>query len=85
MGHVVSTPETVGFLLIPQFSMIAFTAALEPLRLANHISGQQLYRWELISPEGGIGEASCGQMARHVILAWCVFSGMIYSDVAHRY
>ena len=27
MGHVVSTPETVGFLLIPRFSMIAFTAA----------------------------------------------------------
>ena len=60
MGHVVSTPETVGFLLVPRFSMIAFTAALEPLRLANHISGRQLYRWALISPEGGVGEASCG-------------------------
>ena len=44
MGHTVSTPETVGFLLIPRFSMIAFTAALEPLRLANHISGRELYR-----------------------------------------
>lgn len=60
MGHTVSTPETVGFLLIPRFSMIAFTAALEPLRLANHISGRELYRWVLLSPDGAPGEASCG-------------------------
>ncbi|EWY42664.1 AraC family transcriptional regulator [Skermanella stibiiresistens SB22] len=55
-----STPETVGFLLIPQFSLIAFTAALEPLRLANHISGRELYRWVLLSPDGASGQASCG-------------------------
>ena len=53
-------PETVGFLLIPQFSMIAFAAAIEPLRLANHVSGKTLYRWMLLSRDGGSELASNG-------------------------
>ena len=38
-------PECIGFLVIPDFSMIAFTAAVEPLRLANRVFGRDLYRW----------------------------------------
>lgn len=53
-------PETVGFLLIPQFSMIAFAAAIEPLRLANHVSGRALYRWVLLSRDGGSERPSNG-------------------------
>jgi transcriptional regulator GlxA family with amidase domain len=53
-------PETIGFLLIPQFSMIAFAAAVEPLRLANHESGRVLYRWVLVSSDGGAVTASNG-------------------------
>ncbi|MCL5424985.1 MAG: GlxA family transcriptional regulator, partial [Gammaproteobacteria bacterium] len=30
-------PEMVGFLLLPQFSMMAFFSAVEPLRIANRI------------------------------------------------
>ena len=33
----------IGFYLIPGFSMIAFVAALEPLRLANLVVGKTLY------------------------------------------
>src|SRR5690606_39574586 len=33
-------PYRVGFVLLPDFSMIAFSAALEPLRTANRITGQ---------------------------------------------
>lgn len=51
-------PETIGFLLIPNFSMIAFTSAIEPLRMANRLSGQDLYRWILISKDGGSVTAS---------------------------
>lgn len=51
-------PERFGFLLIPQFSMIAFAAAIEPLRLANHVSGETLYRWLLLSRDGGSERAS---------------------------
>ena len=55
-----SEPEMIGFLMIPQFSMIAFSAAIEPLRLANYLSGQELYRWVLISRDGGLEKASNG-------------------------
>ena len=36
--------ETILFLLIPDFSMIAFTSAIEPLRIANRLSGQATLR-----------------------------------------
>ncbi len=45
-------PEFFGFLLIPKFSMIAFTSAVEAMRLANRMSGRTLYRWALYSPDG---------------------------------
>lgn len=41
--------QSFGFLLVPQFSMISFTAVLEPLRMANRESGKSLYRWEIFS------------------------------------
>lgn len=52
--------ETVAFLLIPNFSMIAFTSAVEPLRIANRLSGRTLYRWPLISKDGAPVVASNG-------------------------
>jgi AraC family carnitine catabolism transcriptional activator len=45
--------ETIGFLLIPQFSMISFVSALEPLRVANRLAQQTLYRWQIVSRDGG--------------------------------
>ncbi len=53
-------PHRIGFLLIPQFSMISFSTALEPLRLANRQSGKDLYAWELFSPDGRPVMASNG-------------------------
>ncbi len=53
-------PQKIGFVLIPRFSMIAFTAALEPLRLANRASGRELYAWSLHSADGGPVPASNG-------------------------
>jgi AraC family transcriptional regulator, glycine betaine-responsive activator len=52
--------EHIGFLLIPNFSMIAFSAAIEPLRLANLLSRRKLYNWSLISRGGGFERASNG-------------------------
>jgi transcriptional regulator GlxA family with amidase domain len=52
--------EHIYFLLCPNFSMIAFTMALEPLRLANRMSGEPRYRWELISRDGAAVTASNG-------------------------
>ncbi|MEQ8966885.1 MAG: GlxA family transcriptional regulator [Azospirillaceae bacterium] len=50
----------VGFLLIPNFSMIAFASAIEPLRLANRMAGRELYRWIILSRDGGPVSASNG-------------------------
>ncbi len=45
-------PQRVGFLLIPQFPMLSFTAAVEPLRSANRMSGKELYTWEIFTIDG---------------------------------
>lgn len=42
----------MGFLLLPRFSMIALSCAMEPLREANWVSGKSLYEWVLITPHG---------------------------------
>jgi transcriptional regulator GlxA family with amidase domain len=50
----------VGFILLPDYSMIAFANAVETLRMANYISRQDLYRWTVISAEAGGAVASNG-------------------------
>ncbi|GGH29103.1 AraC family transcriptional regulator [Alsobacter metallidurans] len=52
--------HTFGFLMVPDFSMIAFTSAIEPLRLANRCSGKTLYGWRIFSPDGQPVTASNG-------------------------
>lgn len=53
-------PEPIGFLLLPRFSMMAFFSAVEPLRIANRVSGKTLFEWLLISEDGGPVSASNG-------------------------
>ena len=53
-------PRDFVFLLAPQFSMIAFAAAIEPLRLANRMSRRPLYAWRTASATGGQVVASNG-------------------------
>jgi transcriptional regulator GlxA family with amidase domain len=52
--------RTIVFLLIPNFSMIAFATAIEPLRIANRMLGYDAYRWRIVSPSGGTVKASNG-------------------------
>lgn len=42
----------VGFLTLDEFTMIAFSSAVEVLRMANYISGEQLYSWSVITLDG---------------------------------
>ncbi len=51
---------TVGFLLVPGFALMSYTAAIEPLRAANLLSGQTLYRWWHAAPSGEQVTASNG-------------------------
>lgn len=55
-------PLTVNFLLVADFSLIAFASAIEPLRLANRAMGRELYRWRLLSIDGQSVIASGGMM-----------------------
>ncbi len=52
--------RTFGFLLLPKFSLLAFTSAVEPMRSANRLSGRPLYDWRLISRDGGAIASSSG-------------------------
>ncbi|MFN3613887.1 MAG: GlxA family transcriptional regulator [Rubrimonas sp.] len=52
-GPTPAEPRRFVFTLTPDFTMIAFASAIEPLRLANRLSGAGLYDWSLMSETGG--------------------------------
>ncbi len=52
--------EPVGFLLVPQFSMMAFSSAVEPLRVANRLAARPLFSWHAYSLDGAPVPASNG-------------------------
>jgi transcriptional regulator GlxA family with amidase domain len=48
------------FLLLKNFSMASFASAIEPLRIANRMSGREIYRWSIASENGETAAASNG-------------------------
>ena len=60
----------IGFFLVPNFPMLAFSAAIEALRVANWVSGRNLYEWTLISEDGAPVSPSSGiAMTPHKAMA----------------
>ncbi|WP_439500143.1 GlxA family transcriptional regulator [Bosea sp. (in: a-proteobacteria)] len=59
-GGSEAAPTHVGFLLIPDFALLAYASAIEPLRAANRLSGRNLYRWSHVSIDGAPAPASNG-------------------------
>jgi len=53
-------PKDYYFLLLPKLTLLAFTSAVEPLRIANQVAGKALYRWFLMTEDGGPVSCSCG-------------------------
>ncbi len=53
-------PQRIAFVLLPRYSMIAFTSAIEPLRAANRLSGKSLYEWHIFTVAGDGVPASNG-------------------------
>jgi len=45
---------------MPGFSLIAYAAAIDTLRLANRLEGRELYTWETITPKDQLVRASTG-------------------------
>lgn len=50
----------VGILLLQSFPMLAFSAAVEPFRIANWLSGRTLYTWRILTEDGLPAVASNG-------------------------
>lgn len=42
-------PITLGFLIFPGFPMACLTSAIEPLRAANEIAGEEAFRWKILA------------------------------------
>jgi transcriptional regulator GlxA family with amidase domain len=55
-----ATPKRFVFLLLDRFTMLSFAGAIEPLRIANRVSGQELYAWVLAGEGGDYATCSNG-------------------------
>jgi transcriptional regulator GlxA family with amidase domain len=52
--------RNIGFLLLKNFTMISLASAIEPLRMANQLSGKELYSWYTLTEDGEPVRASDG-------------------------
>ncbi|MBD8739925.1 GlxA family transcriptional regulator [Pseudomonas fluorescens] len=52
--------SSIVFLLLDQFTLMSLASAVEPLRMANQLSGQELYKWHTASSDGNPVWASDG-------------------------
>lgn len=65
-SEISGTPEPqkrVGhfaFVLLERFSLLSFSSAVEVLRVANRVSGQTLYDWQLVTETGASVTCSGG-------------------------
>lgn len=52
IAKVIVGPKNIGFLLLNNFTLISFSSAIEPLRLANHALKEKIYTWSTFSEKG---------------------------------
>ncbi|MEA2779794.1 MAG: AraC family transcriptional regulator, glycine betaine-responsive activator [Rhodospirillaceae bacterium] len=45
-------PQRIAIFVVPKFSMMDLAGVIEPLRLANRMSGRELYSWHILSRDG---------------------------------
>lgn len=60
MADEKTVKKSIVFFLIPNFTMIAFATAVDPLRSANRMLGYEAYTWRLASFDGKPVTASIG-------------------------
>ena len=49
-----------AFITLDKYSMIALSSAMEPLRMANHLSRREVYQWSIVTLDGQPATASNG-------------------------
>jgi putative intracellular protease/amidase len=57
-------PRRFAFVLIEEFSLLSFAAALDALRIANRMSGKPLYSWTVLGESADIVFCSAGTSFR---------------------
>jgi transcriptional regulator GlxA family with amidase domain len=57
---VLESRTRFAFLTLPRYSMIALSNAVEPLRMANILTGESVYEWSIASLDGTPTPASNG-------------------------
>lgn len=55
-----ANPQHFVFALVEQFTHMAFSCAVDPLRIANLVAGRELYRWSFASADGETATSSNG-------------------------
>ncbi|MBL1434643.1 MAG: GlxA family transcriptional regulator [Rhodobacteraceae bacterium] len=60
MSDIAPKPKRFVFLLLPSYSLISFSDAIEALRLANRMARQELYKWSLATEDGQPVSCSSG-------------------------
>ncbi|MEP6269805.1 MAG: GlxA family transcriptional regulator [Paracoccaceae bacterium] len=53
-------PKRFVFVLLENFTLLCFSAAVESLRIANRMAGETLYEWHIIGEGGDIVHCSAG-------------------------
>ncbi|ALN72925.1 GlxA family transcriptional regulator [Aureimonas sp. AU20] len=57
---LLSSLTRFGFLTLPNYSLIAVSAAIEACRMANYVAGREIYAWQVLTPDGAPAKASGG-------------------------
>lgn len=58
--RIPDAPRRFVFVLLDNFTLISFAAAIECLRIANRMAGTQLYDWTVIGDSGDVTVCSAG-------------------------
>ncbi|MFD2740625.1 GlxA family transcriptional regulator [Sulfitobacter aestuarii] len=80
-----------AFLLLPRFTLLAFSSALDPLRIANQLAQKPLYSWTVYAEDAGpvISSSSISVNADQTLKRFpprsevFVCSGTVNADPAH--
>ncbi|WGW02885.1 GlxA family transcriptional regulator [Tropicibacter oceani] len=60
LDEVPDKPRRFVFVLLENFTLLSFAAALDCLRLANRMSGRKLYSWQIVGENGDSVACSTG-------------------------
>jgi transcriptional regulator GlxA family with amidase domain len=62
-----ASPYRFAFITLDNYSMIALSSAIEPLRMANRLSGREVYQWSVLTLDGEPARASNGMSMQPTI------------------